>query len=316
MTDREAAALLERSDDILILTHRRPDGDTIGCGAALCLALRQLGKTAWVLPNEDAHGLFTPYFEGVLAPADFVPRFVTAVDTASEGMLPESAGVWKGRIDLCIDHHGSNEHYAGETCLDAGCAACGELLWRIFGIMGVEIDARIAMLLYMAIATDTGCFVYSNTTPDTHRIAASLMETGFDVQWVNKRHFRQKSLKRMRIESRLVSEMELAQEGTLVFAFVTLELIHDIGATEEDLEDISAFIGLLQGVDNAVTIRELKPGECKISLRTDGKSLNASDVCAKYGGGGHTAAAGCTIFGTPAEARDAMLRAIEEVQRG
>ena len=68
MTDREAAALLERSDDILILTHRRPDGDTIGCGAALCLALRQLGKTAWVLPNEDAHGLFTPYFEGVLAP--------------------------------------------------------------------------------------------------------------------------------------------------------------------------------------------------------------------------------------------------------
>ena len=174
----------------------------------------------------------------------------------------------------------------------------------------------MAMLLYMAIATDTGCFVYSNTTPDTHRIAASLMETGFDVQWVNKRHFRQKSLKRMKIESRLVSEMELYQEGTLVFAYVTLALIDDIGATEEDLEDISAFIGLLEGVDNAVTVRELKPGECKISLRTDGKSLNASDVCARYGGGGHAAAAGCTISGTPVEARDAMLRAIEEVRRG
>ena len=316
MTDREAAALLERNDNILILTHRRPDGDTIGCGAALCLALRQLGKTAWVLPNEDAHGLFDPYFEGVLEREGFEPSFVVAVDTASEGMLPESAGGWKGKIDLCIDHHGSNEHYAGETCVDAGCAACGELLWRIFGFLGVKIDERMAMLLYMAIATDTGCFVYSNTTPETHRIAASLMETGFDVQWVNKRHFRQKSLKRMKIESRLVSEMELFQDGTLVFAYVTLALINDIGATEEDLEDISAFIGLLEGVDNAVTVRELKPRECKISLRTDGKSLNASDVCARYGGGGHAAAAGCTISGTPREARDAMLRAIEEVRRG
>ena len=316
MTDREAAALLERFDNILILTHRRPDGDTVGCGAALCLALRQLGKTAWVLPNEDAHGLFDPYFEGVLEREGFEPSFVVAVDTASEGMLPESAKGWKGKIDLCIDHHGSNEHYAGETCVDAACAACGELLWRIFGFLGVKPDRQMAMLLYMAIATDTGCFVYSNTTPDTHRIAASLMETGFDVQWVNKRHFRQKSLKRMRIESRLVSEMELYQEGTLVFAYVTLALIDDIGATEEDLEDISAFIGLLEGVDNAVTVRELKPGECKISLRTDGKSLNASDVCARYGGGGHAAAAGCTISGTPVEARDAMLRAIEEVRRG
>ena len=316
MTDREAAALLERSDEILILTHRRPDGDAVGCGAALCLALRQLGKTVWVLPNEDAHGLFTPYFEGVLAPEGFEPSFVAAVDTAAPGMLPESAAVWKDRIDLCIDHHGSNEHYAKETCLDASCAACGELLWRIFRHMGVEIDARIALLLYMAIATDTGCFVYSNTTPDTHRIAADLMETGFDAQWVNKRHFRQKSLKRMKIESRLVREMELAQEGTLVFAYVTLDLIREIGATEEDLEDISSFIGLLEGVDNAVTVRELKPGECKISLRTDGKSLDASRVCASFGGGGHPAAAGCTIYGTPHESRDAMLRAIEEVRRG
>jgi len=316
MTDREAAALLERNDNILILTHRRPDGDTIGCGAALCLALRQLGKTVWVLPNEDAHGLFDPYFEGVLAREGFEPSYVVAVDTASTGMLPESAKIWKGKIDLCIDHHGSNEHYAKQTCVDPSCAACGELMWRIFGFLDVKIDNRIAMLLYMAIATDTGCFVYSNTTPETHRIAASLMETGFDAQWVNKRHFRQKSLKRMQIESRLISEMELEQDGALVFAFVTQDLIRDIGATEEDLEDISSFIGLLEGVDNAVTIRELAPGECKISLRSDGKALNASDVCARYGGGGHAAAAGCTIYGTPLEAKDAMLRAIEEVQRG
>ena len=175
---------------------------------------------------------------------------------------------------------------------------------------------EMALPLYVAISTDTGCFVYSNTTPETHRIAANLMETGFDAQWVNKRHFRVKSLKRMQIESRLVRDMDLEQNGSLVFAYVTLDMIRELQATEEDLEDISSFIGLLEGVDNAVTVRQLKPEECKISLRTDGKSLNASLVCARFGGGGHPAAAGCTIHGTPAQAKAAMLDAIEQVQHG
>ena len=302
MTDHQTAQRLLAMEDVLILTHRRPDGDTIGCACALCLALRQLGKTAWVLPNEDAHGLFTPYFEGVLAPAEFVPQFVVSVDTAALGMLPGSGQAYADRIDLAIDHHGSNEGYAKQTWVDPDCAACAELLYRILVEMGVRITAPIALLLYMAIATDTGCFVYSNTTPDTHRIAAALMETGFDAQWVNKRHFRVKSLKRMQIESRLVREMDLAQNGT--------------GNLRTAAEYFSAFIGQLEGVDNAVTIRQLKPEECKISLRTDGKTLNASAVCAVYGGGGHAAAAGCTIQGTPAQAKAAMLKAIEQVQHG
>ncbi|MGM9578169.1 MAG: bifunctional oligoribonuclease/PAP phosphatase NrnA [Evtepia sp.] len=316
MTVQETAGLLRDLDQVLILTHKRPDGDTIGCAAALCLGLRQLGKTAWVLPNEDAHGLFDPYFQGVLAPADFQPQAAVSVDVASQGMLPESAAPWKDNILLCIDHHGSNEGYAKHTLVDPAAAACGEIITKVLTQLGATITAPIALLLYMAIATDTGCFVYSNTTPETHRIAADLMETGFDAQWVNKRHFRVKSLKRMQIESRLVRDMDLEQGGTLVFAYVTLDMIRELQATEEDLEDISSFIGLLEGVDNAVTVRQLKPEECKISLRTDGKSLNASLVCARFGGGGHPAAAGCTIHGTPAQAKAAMLDAIEQVQHG
>ncbi len=316
MTVQETASLLQSLDQVLILTHKRPDGDTIGCAAALCLGLRQLGKTAWVLPNEDAHGLFDPYFQGVLAPADFQPQVAVSVDVASQGMLPESAVPWKDNILLCIDHHGSNEGYAQHTLVDPAAAACGEIITKVLTQLGVTITAPIALLLYMAIATDTGCFVYSNTTPETHRIAADLMETGFDAQWVNKRHFRVKSLKRMQIESRLVRDMDLEQDGSLVFAYVTLDMIRELQATEEDLEDISSFIGLLEGVDNAVTVRQLKPEECKISLRTDGKSLNASLVCARFGGGGHPAAAGCTIHGTPAQAKAAMLDAIEQVQHG
>ena len=246
MTVQETASLLQSLDQVLILTHKRPDGDTIGCAAALCLGLRQLGKTAWVLPNEDAHGLFDPYFQGVLAPADFQPQVAVSVDVASQGMLPESAAPWKDNILLCIDHHGSNEGYAQHTLVDPAAAACGEIITKVLTQLGVTITAPIALLLYMAIATDTGCFVYSNTTPETHRIAADLMETGFDAQWVNKRHFRVKSLKRMQIESRLVRDMDLEQNGSLVFAYVTLDMIRELQATEEDLEDISSFIGLLE----------------------------------------------------------------------
>lgn len=315
MTDQQAAQQLLTLDQVLILTHRRPDGDTIGCAAALCHALRQKGKTAWLLPNEDAHGLFAPYLEGVLAPADFVPQAVVAVDAATLEMFPASAFPYRERVCLAIDHHGSHEAYGQETCVDPSCAACGELLYRLLLEMDVTITPQIALLLYMAIATDTGCFVYSNTTPATHRIAAALMETGFDAQWVNKRHFRTKSFKRMQVESRLVQEMERMQDGTLVFAYVTLDLIRDLQASEEDLEDIASFIGQLEGVQNAVTIRQLAPEECKISLRTDGKTLNASDVCALHGGGGHPAAAGCTLTVSPQQAKAKMLAAIEQVQR-
>ena len=315
MTTAEAAARLAAMDQVLILTHVRPDGDTIGSAAALCCGLRALGKTAYLLPNPELTATYAPYAAPYLAEADFAPAYVVTVDIAALSLLPENARPYQDRIALAIDHHPSQEFFARETCLEADSAACGEIVYDILRQL-TPLTPEMALPLYMAIATDTGCFVYSNTTPDTHRIAAALMETGFDAQWVNKRHFRVKSLKRMQIESRLVREMDLAQNGTLVFAYVTLDLIRELEATEEDLEDISAFIGQLEGVDNAVTIRQLKPEECKISLRTDGKTLNASAVCAVYGGGGHAAAAGCTIQGTPAQAKAAMLKAIEQVQHG
>ena len=97
MDYREAAALLAEQNDILILTHKRPDGDTIGCAVGLCAALRKLGKTAWVLPNADATSLFTPYLEGCLAPGEFAPRFVVSVDIAGRSLFPENAKVWLER---------------------------------------------------------------------------------------------------------------------------------------------------------------------------------------------------------------------------
>ena len=315
MTYTEAAELLRRQDNILILTHRRPDGDTIGCGVGLCAALRELGKTAWLLANADASSLFTPYLEGYLAPEGFSPAFVVSVDMAGRGLFPENARCWLERgVDLAIDHHPSNEGFGRENCVDPGRAACGELIYDIIRQWG-PVSPAAALPLYLAVSTDTGCFVYSNTTSGTHRVAADLLDTGIDYRSVNKRHFRTKSFKRLRLESMITEGMDLFDNGTIAIAAVTLDMMKALDAHEEDAEDIAAFAGQIEGVETAVTIRELRPGECKLSVRTSA-GLNASAVCALLGGGGHAAAAGCSVMGTVADAKAAILDAIRRIQQG
>jgi phosphoesterase RecJ-like protein len=310
MTYLEAAEFLTSRDNYLLLTHKRPDGDTIGSAVALCELLRALGKTAHLLPSLDATSLFTDYLAGHEAPADFAPDTVVSVDVASLGLLPDNANPYQARIDLAIDHHPSNEGFARDTCLEADKAACGEIIWKICDHLGV-MNPAIAVPLYVAVSTDTGCFVYGNTTPHTHRVAAALMEQDIPYQALNKKHFRTKSMKRMQLESQLMQNMHLYYDGTVAVALVSLDMLDKLGATSDDLEDIAAFLGQIEGVLHSVTIRELRQGECKISLRTNPNYLNATATCARLGGGGHIAASGCTVHGTVEEAERAMLSAID-----
>lgn len=312
VTYPEAARFLQERDGFLLLTHKRPDGDTVGCAVGLCLALRKLGKTAYVLPNPDATALFDPYWGDTLAPVDFVPDTVVSVDIASEGLFPSNAQCWLGKVDLALDHHPSNTGFAKQVCVESDKAACGELIYRII-TQWFSVDKGLALPLYVALSTDTGCFVYSNTTPHTHRVAAALMETGIDYAAVNKRHFRTKSYIRLRLESHMIETMDLHDGGQTAIAAISLEDMTQLGAKEEDVEDIAAVVGQLAGVHTAVTIRELHPGECKLSVRT-AADLDASQVCKLLGGGGHAAAAGCTVMGSVADAKRAILDAIRQVQ--
>ena len=313
MTYTEAAAWLRAHDRYLILTHKRPDGDTIGCAAALCRGLRGLGKTAHICPGTGETHLFTPYLEGLLAPEGYEPDTVVSVDIAARGLFTKSGEPWLERgVDLAIDHHPSQEFFAKETCLDAGRAACGEIIYEILNELG-QVNTETAVPLYVAVSTDTGCFQYGNTTADTHRVAAALMATGMDVFPLNKRHFRTKTWARLQVERLIVERMHRYEDGKIAVAPVSLSLMDEAGATEEDMEDIAAFLGQIEGVETSVTIRELEDGACKLSVRTSG-GLNATRVCALLGGGGHAAAAGCTINGTLEQAESAILDAIRQVE--
>ena len=311
LTVQEAAARLRQMNNVLLLTHVRPDGDTIGSAAALCQALRDMGKTAYLLYNPEITATYAPYAEPYWASEGFVSEHIVSADIAALNLLPDNAAAYASRVELPIDHPGSQEFFAAETCLDADAAACGEIIYRVIREL-TAVTPAIALLLYVAISTDTGCFVYANTTADTHRIAAELLETGIDVGPVNKVLFRTKSKTRLAMEARMVADMELYDGDRVVVMSIPLSLRQELHATEADIEELSSLAALVEGTDCGITLRELKPGRVKLSLRT-GPRVDACAVCQRLGGGGHTAAAGATVDGTLEDAKALILKAYRAV---
>ncbi|MDL2274216.1 bifunctional oligoribonuclease/PAP phosphatase NrnA [Oscillospiraceae bacterium OttesenSCG-928-G22] len=310
LTATEAARLLSAADNILLLTHKNPDGDTLGSAAALCLALRQVGKTAYLLNNSTATGRYLPFFEPVAAPPSFSPSFVAAVDMADLSLAPPEAGPFADRIDLCIDHHPSNTFYAKETFLRAEAGATGELAYEIVRALGASLTRDIARLLYLAIATDTGCFRYANTTPTSLRYAADMLDFGIDSVELNTVFFLTKSRPRFEVERRVMETMEFYRNGSVCLCLVTEDILRRAGAGEDDVDNISAFPRSIEGVELGIVLRE-QAGGVKVSIRTS-DLFDASAICLTLGGGGHKRAAGAFLPFPMGEAKRRVLAAIGE----
>ena len=312
LTVSETAELLRSFDRVLILTHIRPDGDTVGCAAGLCAALRALGKTAFLLPNPGLRDTTAPYFAPYAAPAEFTPEKVVSVDIAAVGLFPDNAKPYIGAVDLAIDHHPSFEGFGKANIVRPEAAACGELILDIIREL-TPVTPEIALPLYVAISTDTGGFIYSNVTAATHRAAAELMDTGIDYRGVNKLFFQTKSRVRMQLEAAMLADAKFYDGSRVAVLAVPRALLEKFHATESDAENLSALGPQIQGVDCAVTMRELDDGAWKFSLRT-GERVNATEVCRLLGGGGHARAAGATVeHVTQAEAEEKMLSAIAQI---
>lgn len=310
LSARDAAGYLEALDNVLLLTHVRPDGDTIGSAAALCRALRDCGQTAYLLPNPEITATYAPYAAPYWAPEDWQAEHIVSVDIADASLLPENAQSYRDRIELAIDHHPSQTFFARNTCLEADSAACGEIVYEIIQHL-TALTADIALPLYVAVSTDCGGFQYGNTTARTHRIAAALMDV-VDVAAVNKALFRTKSRVRLAMESRMVADMKLFDHQRVVVMEIPLSLRQEMQATDADIEELSALPALVEGTDCGVTLRELRPGTVKVSVRT-GPRVDACALCRILGGGGHHAASGATVEGTLDEARMAVLAAYRKV---
>lgn len=308
MTSSDCLARFRENDRFLILTHARPDGDTLGSGAALCSALRRAGKAAFLYPNPQIGAQFADLTAPYLASADFVPGFVVAVDTADARLLAEG---WTGAVQLCIDHHPSNTGYAAETLLDAGCACCGEIVLALIEQLHGVPTPEEAALLYVALATDTGCFQHSNAGADAHRAAARLIDAGADAGALNRRLFCSSSAARLRLEGMIFSGLRIFHEGRIAFAVVTQQMMQACGAQEDDCDDLATLPGRLRGAEVYITIREQADGRCRVSARSAGKT-DVCALCRRFGGGGHVLASGCTLDGPPERAVERLLAALEE----
>lgn len=313
-TINEAAAYLSGRDNILIITHLQPDGDTLGSGAALCRGLNEAGKTAYMLSNPQTMDRFKKYCEAYNAPSDFRPEALITVDIASETLFPDNAEIYKGKIDLAIDHHPSNTAFAERNCVLAEKSACGEVVYEILMAISGKISPETAALLYLAVSTDTGCFAYGNTNAGTHKTAAALIDAGAPSAAMNKELFRTKSKKRLMLEALIISGLEFYKDGKIAVALITKEVMAKADAKENETDDIASIPGQIEGVTAGLTLRE-ENGGTKISLRATPR-LNANLVCAKLGGGGHIAAAGARLDCGIAEAKERALAAINEVWDG
>lgn len=302
-----AAELLMQRDNITLLCHRRPDGDTVGSAFALYYALKTLGKEVRVLCADPLPKLYD-YLYPEYKPGRILyepVEYVVAVDVATAGMLGSLEERYGTMVDLCIDHHPSNSDYAAQTCLWGEAGACAEPVAAIIKAIGLPVSGRIAECIYTGLATDTGGFRYSNTSAGSMRLAAEIMESGVDTALLNTRIFESESKAKVLAEAAMMSALQFYADDRIAVMPVTLAVRAATGVTGEELEDVAGIPRKIEGVLLGITIKEHED-ECHISLRSK-EPVNADEIAKVFGGGGHRFAAGCTIKASVEEAAGLLV---------
>ena len=307
----KCARILKEQDNILILMHAHPDGDTLGCGYGLCSALLKMGKKARVLCADEIPSKYSYLYSDIDMP-EFEESFIVAVDIATENLLGSIADTYSGKIDLCIDHHGSNTGYSEYLLLNADAAAAAEVVLKVIRAMHCPIDKYIADCLYTGLTTDTGCFRYASTTSNTYRAAAELIDLGAENGMINRIMFETKTKTYAALERLAIEGMEFFENERVCVICVTQEMYRLSGSNEQESEAIAPLTRQTEGVEIGLTIRENADGKCKCSVRTY-ESVDASALAACFGGGGHKQAAACKFECGVEEAKAMLLQKCSEI---
>lgn len=294
LTRNETAQFLRERDHYVILTHRRPDGDTLGSAAALCLLLRKIGKTSHVLHNPEAFPRLSWLVDDLSREVPEEGDCLISVDVASDDMLPKAFKQYQNHITLRIDHHGASTSFTEFEHVDAASASCAEILYDLAVEMGVELDRELAEAVYVGASTDTGCFRFANTTGHTLRTAAACVEAGARTFLLNQELFETNTLARLKTQAWMIDHLKLLKNGTLALAVIPRAVELELGATEDDMDNISSIPRTVVGVKVAATLRESPEGDVKLSVRAV-PGYDATKLAVQFGGGGHVGAAGAHI---------------------
>ena len=322
---KELAGFLKAAETILIFTHTNPDGDALGSAAALCRVLRKMGKTSWILMDEEV-----PEYISFMD-TEFVTRdkdclkdhdVSICVDCGEYGRFPALADKFdEGKLHLCVDHHATGDGFGDHYYIDPSEAATCQLIYKLIKELEAAvaegsdaatglIDKTVAESLYTGINTDTGSFQYSNTTADTHAIAADLMTYGVDHTAINVKLYQTIPMTKLKIQASILQRAEFLFGGKVAVGYVTGQMLEEAGAVLDDAEGTIDMLRNIEGVEIAAFLKE-KGEAVKVSMRAKSYA-NVAEIVSVFGGGGHVKAAGCTLEMGMDEALDAIKKAIGE----
>lgn len=310
ITLKECAEIISGYNSFLILTHASPDGDTLGSAFALKRALGKIGKKSCVVCNDEIPQKYSFLWNGITN-EEIEFEAIIAVDVADKKLLgDETVKKYGDRIVLSIDHHLSHRDFAQNTFM-CDRASNTENIYALLNEMNIPIDEGIATCIYCGMATDTGCFLFTNTTAETHKIAAVLIEKGADFATVNRKIFETKTASYLKLEQLALSTIEFHFGGKCAIMQITQEMFRRSNSNDGECDGIASLPRKIEGVVIGVTIREKENGNYKVSIRTV-EPYDAAELCAHFGGGGHNRAAGCEFECSLEEAKNELLKLIGE----
>ena len=299
---------VDGAQTIACLAHKDADADSLGSALGFALSMRAMGKDAHVMVPEPVPRLlsYLPGFETIETqppPTDLLFTF----DCATLGRFGElRTAVESAPFAINVDHHVSNEGFGRINLVDPSASATGQVVYRLLLALRAPIDAGVANNLYAAVLTDTGGFRHENTTEAALRLGADLVRLGADPAWIALNAYKSRSLQRLRLEGRAISQIHAESDGQLVWSEITLRMLDEAGA---DIQESEGVIDTLQSVDSmkiALLFKENPTGTTKVSVRTR-DPYDATDVCKPFGGGGHHRAAGAELAEPLPDARPKVL---------
>ncbi len=315
IVDRILEAIRE-SRSLCVVGHVRPDGDCIGSQLALALALQAEGKEV-VCWNEDR----IPKKLAFLDPDRVVGRpdasgpfdCVIAADCASVERLGATRKALKeAKVLINIDHHESNTRYGDLNWVHSRSPSTGELVFRLMKYANWPITSRIADSLFVAISTDTGSFQYPSTRPATFAAAGDLVKRGADLGAVCNHVYHSYPLSRVRLLRHVYNRFRMTEDERIAWFWLKPADFARTGADKSDAEGLIDHIRAIEPVVVAVVFEEVGPNLTRVSLRSKDERVNVNEVAARFGGGGHAAAAGARIEGAPLSVQRRVVAALRK----
>lgn len=287
---------------IVILPHISPDGDTLGSTMALYEYLRLKNDRVWIVLDDpipfNLELLKVPSVtEEAFKELNITPDLLFCIDSSDLGRLGARQGMLESaRKTINIDHHKTNINYADVNIVDAEASSTGEMIYELIAEAGGEITPKIAEAVYVAISTDTGSFKYSNTSAKTMKISSALIEAGVDLNYINTELYQNKPLEKILILKAAMQNMRLLDDGKLAMTYISLSDMETFGIETLDTDGVSEFFRDIHGVEVVILLKEKERNVFKGSLRSK-HEFDVAELSMKYEGGGHTKAAGLTIYG-------------------